>query len=302
MKRRAFITLTSLASVAPWLPTFASNRTIKINKTIPSTGQLIPAIGMGTWITFNVGSSQRLRDARADVLKTFFEWGGGMIDSSPMYGSAQSVVGDGLKLLKYPQGLFSADKIWTRSTDEGLVQFDDMQSLWGLDNLDLVQVHNLVNWQAHLSTLNRLKDEGKIKYIGITTSHGLRHQVFEEIMQKERLDFIQLTYNITHREVEERLLPLAQEKNIAVIANRPFDGGQLFDQVKNKPLPAWASDYDIANWAQFFLKFIVSHPAISCAIPATSQVQHMQENMGACYGRLPDAAARQAMLDVMKTV
>lgn len=302
MKRRAFITLTSLASVAPWLPTFASNRTIKINKTIPSTGQLIPAIGMGTWITFNVGSSQRLRDARADVLKTFFEWGGGMIDSSPMYGSAQSVVGDGLKLLEYPQGLFSADKIWTRSTDEGLVQFDDMQSLWGLDNLDLVQVHNLVNWQAHLSTLNRLKDEGKIKYIGITTSHGLRHQAFEEIMQKERLDFIQLTYNITHREVEERLLPLAQEKNIAVIANRPFDGGQLFDQVKNKPLPAWASDYDIANWAQFFLKFIVSHPAISCAIPATSQVQHMQENMGACYGRLPDAAARQAMLDVMKTV
>ena len=299
MKRRTFITLASLASLTPWLPAFASDNRVKINKIIPSSGELIPAIGMGTWITFNVGASQRLRTARTAVLQKFFELGGGMVDSSPMYGSAQAVVGEGLGKLNYPQGLFSADKIWTGSTQEGLSQFKDMQQLWGLNTFDLVQVHNLVNWQAHLDTLNKLKDDGKIKYIGITTSHGLRHSEFEQIIKSEKLDFIQLTYNITHREVEERLLPLAQEKGVAVIANRPFDGGRLFNQVKAKPLPTWASEYDIANWAQFFLKFIVSHPAITCAIPATSQVQHMQENMGACYGLLPDAATRNAMIDYM---
>jgi len=299
MKRRTFITF---ASLAPCLPVWANNNNVKINKVIPSSGQLIPAIGMGTWITFNVGASQRLRAARTAVLKTFFELGGGVVDSSPMYGSAQAVVGDGLDKLDYPKGLFSADKIWTTSSSEGAAQFEEMQKLWGLKTFDLVQIHNLVNWQAHLETLNTLKDNGQIKYIGITTSHGLRHSAFEEILSSESIDFIQLTYNITHREVEERILPLAKEKGVAVIANRPFDGGNLFNKVEGKPLPTWAREYDIENWAQFFLKFIISHPAITCAIPATSKVEHMQENMGTCYGRLPDEAARQAMVNTLASL
>ena len=299
MNRRLFL---AMASLAPWTGSLANTQLTKISKKIPSSDEPIPVIGMGTWITFNVGASQKLRAARTQVLKTFFELGGGMVDSSPMYGSAQEVIGEALQTLDYPSKLFSADKIWTRSTDEGVSQFDDMLRLWGLDSLDLVQVHNLVNWEAHLEFLNALKEQGKIKYVGITTSHGSRHGEFEEILKSEQLDFIQLTYNITRRSVEQRLLPLAQEKGVAVIANRPLDGGDLFSQFKNKPLPNWASEYDITNWAQFFLKFVVSHPAVTCAIPATSKVTHMKENMGACYGRLPDQAGRDAMLKYIESV
>lgn len=274
----------------------------KINKPVPSSGELIPVIGMGTWITFNVGAGQRLRDKRIEVLERFFELGGGMVDSSPMYGSAQSVVGEGLRKLDYPGSVFSADKIWTNSTAEGVTQFKEMQQLWGLTKLDLVQVHNLVNWQPHLETLQELKAQGLINYIGITTSHGSRHQLFEQILKSQPLDFIQLTYNITHREVEQYLLPLAKERGVAVIANRPLDGGNLFNHVQGQPLPDWAAEYDCQNWAQLFLKFIVSHPAVTCAIPATSKVAHMEENMGACYGVLPDAAGRKKMSDYLASI
>ena len=280
----------------------AESSTTKISKPIPSSGEMVPVIGMGTWITFNVGDSQRLRDHRTEVLNRFFELGGGMVDSSPMYGSARSVVGEGLRKLEYPEGLFSADKVWTNSTPEGIAQYNEMQELWGLNQLDLVQIHNLVNWQSHLETLREFKQQGKVRYIGITTSHGLRHQECEQILQTQPLDFIQLTYNITHREAEERLLPLAAEKGVAVIANRPVDGGNLFNVVQGKPLPAWAADYGCQNWAQVFLKYIVSHPFVTCAIPATSQVEHMEENMGACYGKLPDAAGRKLMSEYINTL
>ena len=302
MNRRVFLSLVSLLSINPYQPLLANNSKLKITKKIASSNEMIPAIGMGTWICFNVGASAKLRAQRTEVLAKFFELGGGMIDSSPMYGSAQDVLGEALQTLDYPNGLFSADKIWTRSDAKGVKQFQDMQRLWGLKTFDLVQVHNLVNWKSHLRRLRAMKEEGLIKYIGITTSHGLRHDAFEEILNSEKLDFIQLTYNITNREVEQRLLPLAQDKGVAVIANRPFDGGTLFDQVKGQQLPPWAVDYDISNWAQFFLKFIVSHPAITCAIPATSQVEHMQENMGACYGRLPNQTSRIAMSDYIEQI
>lgn len=294
MDRRTFLALLSTFPLWPSL-TFGNGKKL-ISKKIPSSGEMIPAIGMGTWITFNVGSSLKLRDARTEVLKTFFDLGGGMIDSSPMYGSAQSVVGHGLKKLSYPKGLFSADKIWTSSTSEGKSQFREMKELWGIKKFDLVQIHNLVNWEDHLKTLKTLKESGQIKYLGITTSHGRRHSDLEKIMKTEKLDFVQLTYNITHREVEDRLLPLAKDKGIAIIANRPLDGGYLIDQVKGKKLPGWAKEFDCQNWAQFFLKFIISHPSVTCAIPATSQVQHMKENMGACYGNLPDEKTRQKMI------
>ena len=294
MDRRSFIALMASMPLANHTALAALNSgQVKISKPIPSTGELLPVIGMGTWITFNVGGSQKLQESRNAILKRFFELGGGMIDSSPMYGSAQAVVGEGLRSLNFPTGLFSADKVWTRSTAEGRSQFSDMQSLWGLNQLDLVQIHNLVNWEAHLQSLRELKEEGQIRYIGITTSHGLRHEQCEKILEAEPLDFIQLTYNITHREVEQRLLPLALERGVAVIANRPLDGGDLFGRVHGKEIPTWAAEFGCENWAQFFLKYAVSHPAVTCAIPATSQVNHLEENMGACYGILPGKDERK---------
>jgi diketogulonate reductase-like aldo/keto reductase len=269
-----------------------------ITKAIPASGERLPVIGMGTWRTFNVGSDGALRDARSEVLKAFFDAGGGMVDSSPMYGSAQEVVGYGLRILGAPGSLFSADKIWTNDGTATRQQASQSAAHWGAETFDLLQVHNLAAWQSHLPTLRAMKEEGKVRYIGITTSHGMRHDAFEQIMKTEPLDFIQVTYNLTHRAVEQRLLPLAADRGIAVIANRPFDGGTLVKQLKrrNPPLPEWATELGCATWADFLLKFVVSHPALTCAIPATSNVEHLRENMAALRGRLPDAATRDRMV------
>ncbi len=275
-----------------------------IMKTIPATGEALPVIGMGTWRTFNVGGDQVLRDARTEVLRAFFAGGGGMIDNSPMYGSAQDVVGYGFRKIGIPDTLFSADKVWIEDGSKTREQSAQSAALWGMETLDLMQVHNLLSWQQHLPTLRKMKEEGKVRYIGITTSHGSRHEPFEQIMKSEVLDFVQLTYNLTHRKVEERLLPLAADRGIAVIANRPYDGGNLVKSLKNKkaPLPAWAADFDCRNWPEFLLKFIVSHPAVTCAIPATSRVEHMHENMAARLGRLPDATTRQRMISYVEAL
>ncbi len=268
-------------------------------KKIPSSGEKLPVIGMGTWRTFNVGSDTALRDARTEVLRSFFDHGGGMVDNSPMYGSAREVVGYALdKMGSIPETLFSAEKIWTPEDDATRTQTAESAEMWGVEVFDLMQIHNLVAWEPHLATLRRMKAEGKIRYIGITTSHGRRHREFERIMNSETLDFVQLTYNLTHREVEQRLLPAAADNGIAVIANRPYDGGDLIRRLKrtNAPLPDWASEIDCQTWADFLLKFIVSPPAVTCAIPATSRVEHMQENMGARLGRMPDEATRKKMI------
>ena len=267
-----------------------------LRREIPGTDETIPAIGMGTYVTFNVGPDQAMRDRLTEVLEIFFDMGGGMIDSSPMYGTAEDVLGDCLERLNDTEGLFSATKIWTRSTAEGRAQIDDSLDLWGIQRFDLMQVHNLVNWEEHMETIRARRDDGDIRYTGITTSHGRRHDELERIMRDEPPDFVQLTYNVLDREAERRLLPLAQERGIAVIANRPFRRGSMFDRVEGKPLPDWAAEYGIDNWAQFFLKFIISHPAITCAIPATSQPEHMRENMGAMRGPMPDEDTRQAMI------
>jgi diketogulonate reductase-like aldo/keto reductase len=262
---------------------------------IPSSGERIPLIGMGTWLTFDVGDNEARRALRVEVLRRFFERGGGMIDSSPMYGSSEAVVGHCLQTLGSPAGLFSATKVWTHGRSRGITQMEESQGLWRLPRFDLMQVHNLVDWETHLETLAAWKDEGRIRYLGITTSHGRRHEELEQIMRRHPLDFVQLTYNIADREPERRLLPLAAERGIAVIANRPFRRGALTMALEGRPLPEWAAEIDCSNWAQFLLKFIVSHPAVTCAIPATSQVEHMEENMGAAYGRLPDAGERERM-------
>ncbi len=273
-----------------------------LTKPVPKTGVRVPAIGMGTWITFNVGEDQKLRDQRTEVLRTFFEMGGGMIDSSPMYGSSEAVVGYGLRKLGAPKGLFAATKVWTPVGMHGRAQVEDSFRLWGVDTFDLYQVHNLLNWEDHLETLRAGKAAGRIRHIGITTSHGMRHAEMEKIMSSEDIDFVQLTYNTVDRAAESRLLPLAQERGIAVICNRPYRRGSLIDKVQNHPLPAWAADAGARNWPEFLLKFIVSHPAVTCAIPATTRVEHMAENMGAMAGPMPDGQMRRRMADHVATL
>ncbi len=273
-----------------------------ITRAIPSTGEQIPAVGMGTWITFNVGSSAKLRDRRVDVLKTFFDLGGAMVDSSPMYGSSEEVVGYCLERLDNDQKLFSATKVWTVSEARGIAQMEDSERFWKAGPLDLMQVHNLLDWETHLKTLAEWKAAKRIRYIGITTSHGRRHEDFEAVMTSQPVDFVQFTYNMIDREAEQRLLPAAADRGLAVIINRPFRRGDLFDKFADHPLPEWASEFGAANWAQFFLKFVISHPSVTCAIPATSRVEHMTQNMGAANGPLPDRAMRKRMVQYVESL
>ncbi len=274
----------------------------KLMRPIPSTGERIPAIGLGTWIVFNVGADRALRDARARVLAEFFARGGGMVDSSPMYGSSEAVIGHGLARIGDTRGLFSATKVWTMWEGTGKRQIADSRRLWGLAKFDLIQVHNLLRWETHLETLRAEKAAGRVRYIGVTTSHGRRHDDLEEIMKTVPLDFVQFTYNAVDREAEQRLLPLAAERRLAVIVNRPFQEGALIDRANRARLPGWAAEIDCANWAQLLLKFIVSHPAVTCAIPATSRVDHLIENMGALHGRLPDAKMRARIAAAVKAL
>ena len=264
---------------------------------ITSTGEMLPLVGLGSWITFNVGNNQKLLDASSDVMAAFFDSGGRMIDSSPMYGSAQATIGYGLKKLGMPKALFSADKVWTSSAGNGASQIETSRGNWGVPGFDLVQVHNLVAWREHLELLQSMKAAGDIRYIGITTSHGRRHADLEDIIASQPVDFVQLTYNVEDREAEQRLLPLARERGVAVIVNRPFQRGYLVDRLSSSPLPDWVTETGASSWAKFLLKFVISHPAVTCAIPATSKVEHVRENMAAASGVLPDAALRKRMAD-----
>jgi diketogulonate reductase-like aldo/keto reductase len=266
-----------------------------LTKPIPVSGEPLPVIGMGTWITFNVGDDPAELAVRAQILEAFFAAGGGMIDASPMYGSSEAVLGRVLPGLEDTRGLFAATKVWTRSGAAGPIEMEESRRLWGVERFDLLQVHNLLAWQAHLETLKQMRADGEVRYIGITTSHGRRHDELEQIMRDEPIDFVQLTYNIVDREAEQRLLPLAKERGIAVIANRPFQRKALIHRADGQPLPGWAAEIGCQSWAQALLKFIVAHPAVTCAIPATSQVAHMRENMAAAAEPLPDAALRRRM-------
>jgi diketogulonate reductase-like aldo/keto reductase len=266
-----------------------------ISKTIPKSQQAMPAIGMGTWITFDVNQSRSNIEHLVRIVHEFFKAGGQMIDSSPMYGFAQQVLGAILPQVKEAEQLFSATKVWTMGQENGIAQMQQSMKLWGLEQMDLMHVHNMLDWQTQLSTLNQWKDQGIIKYTGITTSHGRRHQELIKMLKSNPVDFVQFTYNINDREAEQYLLPLAEDLGVAVVINRPFQTGGLFSRVRNQALPDWAKDIQCENWAQFFLKYVISHPAVTCAIPATSQVKHMQQNMQAMQGDLPDQAMRKEM-------
>ena len=307
LSRRSFLKTATGLVLAPSM-TFspfnivaaANNKTI-MRKAIPATNEMIPVIGMGSWLTFSVGGDAEDRARCVKILEAFFARGGGMIDSSPMYGSSQEVIGHCLAQIGDHPGLFSATKVWILGKNFGINQMESAEELWGVNQFDLMQIHNMLSWRTHLETLKEWKAQGRIRYIGITTSHGRRHEKMEKALLEEEFDFVQFTYNMVDREVEQRLLPIAKERGIAVIINRPFQRGGLFEMIENKPLPDWASEIDCENWAQFFLKFVVSHPAVTCAIPATSQVAHMHENMGAAYGKFPDNDMRARMLNYFES-
>ncbi|TWA30144.1 diketogulonate reductase-like aldo/keto reductase [Sinorhizobium medicae] len=264
-------------------------------RSIPKTGEALPLVGLGTWITFNVGDDSVLMDECAAVIAAFFEGGGRMIDCSPIYGSSQPTIGHGLARIGYPERLFSAEKVWISDTSGGAAQIEASREHWGVARFDLMQVHNLVSWDEHLPALFSMKASGRLRYVGITTSEGRRHREIEQVMASEPIDFVQITYNILDRAVEERILPLAQEKRVAVIVNRPFRQGDLIRRFEDAPLPDWVAETGARSWAQFLLKFIISHPAVTCAIPATTRVDHVRENLEAARGILPDEKLRKRM-------
>jgi diketogulonate reductase-like aldo/keto reductase len=281
------------------LPGKASEQRV-LKRPIPSTGEVIPILGMGTWLTFDVAAHANLIVQRAQVLKAFFEGGGGLIDSSPMYGSSEQAVGACLELLDDHGELFTATKVWTPTRWLGIQQMETSMSLWGVAYFDLMQIHNMLDWETHIETLKAWKTEGRVRYIGITTSHGRRHEELAAALQREPFDFVQFTYNLLDREAERRLLPLAADRGIAVIINRPFRRGGLIDLMAGKPLPAWAGEIACETWAQYFLKFILSHAAVTCAIPATTRVDHMRENLQAAMGAMPEPRTRQRMIDYVE--
>lgn len=266
-----------------------------IERAIPSTGERLPAIGVGTWQTFDVGPDAAARRALKEVLVAFAKAGGRVVDSSPMYGSSESVTGDLVAELGLAPNLFFATKVWTSGRDEGIRQMETSFSRLRVQRMDLMQVHNLVDTAVHTKTLQDWKARGRIRYLGITHYTSSAYAEVERWLRTGNYDFLQINYSLGERESAERLLPLAQEKKVAVIANRPFGEGALFSRVRGKALPGWAGEIGAATWAQFFLKWIISHPAITCAIPGTGKPGHMLDNLAAGTGALPDAAMRAKM-------
>src|SRR5262249_6544442 len=294
LTRRRLLRGLTATSAAAQLASSQQARVLK--KPIPSTGEELPAVGLGSWITFIVGNDPIARDACAQVMGAFFDSGGRLIDSSPMYGSSQKGIGYGLAKLNGPPSLFSADKVLIPSGARGPYQIEASRRFWGVARLHLLPGHKLLSWDERLRTLLPVKAAGRLRYVGITTSEGRRHGEVERIMRAQPLDFVQVTYNILDRQVEDRILPLARDRGIAVIVNRPFREGELLRKLERHPLPGWAADIGCASWAQIILKFIVSHPAVTCAIPATTRVDHVRENMAAATDILPADAMRVRMM------
>jgi diketogulonate reductase-like aldo/keto reductase len=274
------------------------NATI-LKRSIPSSGEKLPVVGLGTWQTFDVGENESERTPLKSVLKTLIEKGGSVVDSSPMYGSSEEVVGDLSTEIGLNDKLFIATKVWTSGEADGIQQMNSSFSLLRRKKIDLMQIHNLVDWQTHIKTLRKWKDEGRIRYLGMTHYTESAYSTLEQILKTTPLDFLQINYSLLSRKAEERLLPLAQEKKVAVLINQPFEEGTLFGRVKGKSLPVWAKEFDCNSWGQFFLKFILSNDAVTCVIPGTSKPHHMLDNLGAGFGKLPTAEHRKQMIELI---
>jgi aryl-alcohol dehydrogenase-like predicted oxidoreductase len=288
----AFLGASAMAALAPGARAAAGSIA---TRPIPSSGERLPVVGMGTWITFDVAGNAQAGATRAAILSDFFASGGRVVDSSPMYGSSEQVLGERMPP-NAAGNLFAASKVWTMGALAGKRQAQASRTLWKVKRFDLLEVHNFLDWEVHLPILQAMKSEGRLRYVGVTTSHGRRHDLAERIMRTQKIDFVQFTYNVMQREVERDLLPIAAERGIAVIVNRPFDGGDLFGPKTGRPLPGWAAQIGCASWAEAFLKFVVSHPAVTCAIPATSQRAHLAQNMRALEGAMPDEALRRRIV------
>jgi diketogulonate reductase-like aldo/keto reductase len=260
---------------------------------IPSSGEKLPVIGMGTWQTFDVADPAPLEE----VLKVFSELGGKLLDSSPMYGKSEQVAGDLIAKLGLRDKLFIATKVWTKGKAEGIAQMESSIKKLRAKPIDLMQVHNLVDVGTHLDTLRGWKKDGNVRYLGVTHYTASQHEAVAKLVASETLDFLQINYSLGEREAEDKLLPLAKDRGVAVIVNRPFAGGELFKKLRENPLPALAKEIDCDSWAQIMLKFVVSHPAITCAIPATSKVTHLRDNMKAGLGAMPDEALRKRIAE-----
>jgi len=265
------------------------------SRPIPRSGELLPVVGLGTWQTFDVGPSEAERAPRLEVLRAFLAAGGRVVDSSPMYGRAEQVTGDLLAALPGAPRPFLATKVWTRGREAGEAQIGESMRRMRSDPLDLLQIHNLLDWEVHLPTLRALRARGAIRYTGITHYSPSAFEEMEAILRKERVDFVQLPYSAATREAEARLLPAAAETGTAVLVMRPFEEGDLFRAVKGKPLPSWAAELGATAWSQVFLKFILAHPAVTAVLPATANPRHLAENVAAGTGPLPDAALRKRM-------
>ena len=304
LSRRRFLQATAIASaLSPFASScLAAAQSDPIKKTIPASGEKLSVIGLGTSRTFDVNADAAVQSPLLDVMRAFFEKGGQLIDSSPMYGSAEAVTGALLQAVEDKASLFTATKVWTYGKTEGIEQMERSMQRLGAERIDLMQIHNLRDWQVQLETLQEWKLQGRIRYIGITTSHGRYHDELETILQNQAFDFVQFSYNIGNRDAEQRLLPIAHERGIATLINRPYQRGSLFRKVKGQPLPDWASEIDCVSWGQFFLKFIASHSDVTCIIPATSRLKHMVDNMAAGYGRLPDAQLRERMIKTIEAL
>ena len=293
--------LKGIAGAGAWLAAGGSNALEPIatgtalKRAIPVSGEHIPVIGLGTYQAFDVGNSVSDRAPLKEVLQGLVDNGGSVVDSSPMYGRAEEVVGDLAAELALRPSLFLATKVWTSGRDAGVRQMEESFRLLRTQTIDLMQIHNLADWKTHTATLKQWKQQGRVRYIGITHYHEGAYDDLERLIRTRQYDFVQLNYSIAEREAENSILPLAQETGVAVIANRPFAKASLFSRVRGKQIPEWAHEFDCSSWAQFFLKYIVSHPAVSCAIPATSNPKHMADNMMAGAGRLPDAEMRRRM-------
>jgi diketogulonate reductase-like aldo/keto reductase len=296
MNRRACLHSLSALGLLPFTSTNLMGTQAIRKRTIPSSNEKIAVVGLGTWQTFDVGQSEDEREPLKAVLKTLIEKGGSVIDSSPMYGSSEKVVGDLSAMLNLNEKLFIATKVWTNGEAAGIQQMNNSMTLLRRAKIDLMQIHNLMDWQTHIKTLRGWKEQGKIRYIGITHYTESAFSSIEQIMKSTAVDFIQINYSLMSRKAEKRIFPLALEKNVAVIINQPFESGQLFSRVKGKALPVWAREFDCESWGQFFLKFILAQEAVTCVIPGTSKPKHMLDNIGAAFGKLPSAAHLKQMI------
>jgi aryl-alcohol dehydrogenase-like predicted oxidoreductase len=267
-----------------------------LTRAIPSTGDALPVVGVGTWRGFDVGQNAEARARLTKVLAALFDAGGSVIDSSPMYGTSEEVTGDLLAAMQAQQRAFVATKVWTSGRDAGVAQMEASSRLLRDDRIELMQIHNLMDWRTHLPTMRAWKQEGRLKYLGVTHYRRDAHGELGRVLRAEPFDFVQLNYSIDDRAAEETLLPLAQERGVAVLVNLPFGGGGLLRRVQARPLPAWAPEIGCETWAQVLLKFVLAHPAVTCVIPGTGRPEHMRENARAGFGVLPDEALRRRMV------